>query len=469
MKLKPAYILYPIGALAFCAAALGMLLFLDVLDLGGFNRIDRVILISVDTLRADHLGCYNEKVKGTPAINSLARRGLVFERALCNLPKTTPSHATMLSGLYSWSHGVRNNNLKIPEQVVLLPEVLKEAGFATGAFVSLSTVKGIYGFSRGFDVYDDNLNVKGPAATGHMERRAEDTLDAALAWLHERIDKKVFLFIHLADPHGPYTPPEKYTARLGKPGKDVMLPLSKSNYARNAIPRYQIIDGRQEADFYLDRYMAEIRYVDDCLAKFFQTLKSWKIYKRSLIIFTSDHGEALGEHQQWFQHGSSIHQEQVWVPLVVAGPGVKSARAAGIVETVDIAPTVIDILGLTPVQEMEGRSFIEQLENPARPTDGRWYGDLIAPGAVFSGYEKDGFKLIHSSQRNTYMLYDVRQDPEEKQNLYIKNRGQAGQMHRHLKKFIKTRKNLKARRPALSERQKRKEREAMKSLGYLDE
>lgn len=425
---------------------------------------DKVILISVDTLRPDFLGCYDSSIQTTPAIDSLANEGVVFEGALCNYPKTTPSHTSMLSGLYPWSHGVRENNQKIPDEVVLLPEILQSRGWKTGGFVSLTTVKGIYGFDRGFDVYDDKLVIRGPAATGGHERRCMDTMEPALEWLGRHKEDKVFMFLHLGDPHGPYLAPIKYRRDLTPPDKTKTLPLGRDNYAVNAIPKYQVIKDHTEIDFYVQRYQAEINYLDDCMKLFLDKLKEMEIYDRTMIVFTSDHGEAMGEHQQWFQHGSSLFYEQVRVPLVITYPGSKAGRVSGIAESVDLLPTILEYLKIEVPPEIEGKSLLACLVDPSQPAKSTWYGDLN----YIEGIERDSMKLLLHKQSKSQVLFDITADPHELIDQSKKYQEVRDIMVRELNSFIKSRRGLKAKRPHMTDQQRSDEIKALKTLGYLE-
>ncbi len=433
--------------------------------------IDNVVLISIDTLRADHLGCYHPSVRGTPVMDSLAEEGVLFEHALCNFPKTTPSHATMLTGTYSWTHGVRGNNRRIPEEITLLPETLKSKGFATGGFVSLSTMKGVFGFDRGFDLFNDHLPSLGPPETGDRERRGMETVDAAIDWLSGHVDERFFLFLHLADPHGPYAPPEQYTKDVEPEQGDTAnhLPRGRHNYVFDSIPAYQYLEGHHSAEFYKQRYMAEIRYVDDCLGAFFDKLKEWGVYDRSLIIFTSDHGEALGEHHQYFQHGSSLFNEQVKVPLMVAGPGIKNHRDTDMVRTVDIAPFILDALGIEVPEDMEGKSFLPRLKKRVPETGLVWYGDLLVRGSEVLGIEKQGMKLVTESRGNIRMLFDLEKDKGETRNLALENKELASTLEKELIDFKRSCKGLRAHRPRVTPEERKRIKRAMKALGYTGE
>lgn len=425
---------------------------------------DKVILISVDTLRPDFLGCYGSSVETTPAIDSLADEGVLFEGALCNYPKTTPSHVSMLSGLYPWSHGVRDNNHRIPDEVALLPEILQSRGWNTGGFVSLTTVKAIYGFDRGFDVYDDNLTVRGHVATGGHERRCMDTLEPALEWLGKFKKDKVFMFLHFGDPHGPYLAPIEYREDLPPPDKTRTLPLGRDNYSMGAIPTYQVINNHNEVDFYVQRYHAEIRYVDDCMKLLLDKLKEMKIHDRTMIIFTSDHGEALGEHQQWFQHGSSLFYEQVRVPLVITCPGCKTGRVRGIAESVDLLPTILEYLKIEAPPEIEGKSLLACLLDPGQPAKSTWYGDLN----YLEGIEREGMKFIRDKNSNEQILIDLATDSHELIDRSQKNQETRDAMARELNSFIKSRRGLKSQIPKLTPQQSREEIKNLKTLGYLE-
>lgn len=334
---------------------LGLLLVLGIVGLAVFNALrpapdqpapspqaapTHLILISIDTLRADHLGCYGHGAGHTPEIDKLAAQGALFERHYTCYPLTLPAHLTQLTGVSSLGHRVRDNLYhKLPEQFVTLPEQLTAQGFTCGAFVSAFTMRSGSGLERGFSLYDDE-GVHAPPA-GKLtipERKAEATLGRAARWLEQNRDqRRLFCFVHLFDPHAPYDPPADLKAR----------------YA-----------GQQHG-----AYLAEIAHVDRQLGLFFEKLRSLGIYDQALIALTADHGEGLGEHDE-LSHGYFCYDSTTRVPLILRGGPVKAGiRPAGVVRNYDLAPTLADLLGIDDARiraQAHGQSLRPMLEDPGR-------------------------------------------------------------------------------------------------------
>jgi choline-sulfatase len=289
----------------------------------GPARAERIILVTIDTLRADRLGCYGAGSRATPALDALARESILYEDVTAPAPITLVSHASILTGLTPPAHGVRaNGSFRLPAGVNTLPALLKTEGFATAAFVGSFVLNREFGLDRGFDLYDDSM----PPRPGNRkllldERPAAEVLARARAWLASRPREKFFLWIHLFDPHAPYRPPAPYD--------------------------------RTWAD---DPYAGEVAYVDAELGKFFGRLREMGIYDGALIVVTADHGEGLGEHGEK-THGLFAYQSTLHVPLIVRPPrGARApVRVAAPVGLVDIAPSILAAAGLAPALPMEGR------------------------------------------------------------------------------------------------------------------
>lgn len=428
--------------------------------------VNKVILISVDTLRPDFLGCYDSS-RRTPAIDSLSEEGILFEDAQCHNPLTTPSHATMLTGLHSRTHGLRANRGKISSKVKVLAEVLKEEGWSTGGFVSLPTVSAKFGFNRGFDNFDDSLKTK---IGFFSERRAMDTVKVALEWLEKNREGKTFLFLHLGDPHGPYKPPKKYVEQIDHVKEKPVLPLSSRNHPRDAIPKFQNINDRREADFYIKQYEAEVKYMDDSLGLFFQKLKEWGLYDKSLIIFTSDHGEAMGEHHIWFQHGTSLFISQTAVPLIFKYPGCKEGRRIkGVVGIADLMPTILHFLETSDEPHMHGSSLVKFMEHPDKQSELPWYGDIKhLRRYVGDAVINNEMKLIVMKGKKPKM-FNLKEDPLEKENVIDKYPPRKNELMNALKEHLSDLTSRKAQKQNLSPREKKKRKKSMKALGYIDD
>jgi arylsulfatase A-like enzyme len=285
-----------------------------------------LIVISIDTLRADHLGCYGYSRPTSPSMDALAKEGVVFERHYTCYPLTLPSHLTQLTGVSSLGHRVRDNLYHtLPRELKTLPEVMEAQGFKTGAFVSAHTMKGGSGLERGFDVYDDrDVRAVEPGRLTVRERKAPETFKLAGDWIAGQGSDRFFCYIHLFDPHAPYEP----HSDLG------------DTFQGDTIARY---DG-------------EIAYTDRELGRFILRLDELGVLKDALVVITADHGEGLGEHDE-LTHGYYCYDSTTHIPLIMRGvPGVKQgARVPGVVRNYDLAPTLVELMGL------DGKGFVQQM------------------------------------------------------------------------------------------------------------
>jgi choline-sulfatase len=346
-----------------------------------------VILITMDTLRADHVSCYGAKQVRTPALDSLCRDGIVFERAVSQVPLTWPSHAAILTGTYPFQNGVQDfTGQPLSKQFHTVTQGFKHHGYATGAVVSAFVLDRSWGLSRGFDFYDDAFSAETfkKKDIGLVDRKAEESVSHAIAWLKKTPHRPFFLWLHLYDPHSPYDPPEPYFTQY----------------------RDHLYDG-------------EIGYADHELARLLDWLKRNQLYDRSLIVFLSDHGESLGEHGEG-EHGFFIYNATVRVPLIVKPPaasGFKPGRVSAPVETIAVAPTLFHLAG---VKDAVAKQFQSSSLFDRQPRN--------EPGAyseTFYPFSSFGWSPLHALETNRYHyidaptpeLYDAIADPEENDNL----------------------------------------------------
>lgn len=312
-----------------------------------------IVLVVVDTLRADHVSCYGYARPTTPSICRLASEGVTFERAYTPRTATTPAIASVFTGLYPHRHGVRQLYQVLPPGMQTLAEWLHERDYKTGGFVS-SFVMGrdFSGFDQGFDVYDDAVTTREPFRE-NFERSARDTVDRALAWLRT-VGPRAFLFVHLIEPHGPYTPPLPFAERFALP--------ADGPRATN-VPDYQKIPGANFVSEYIGRYDGEIAAADDEIGRLLETLRALGWYESATIVLLADHGESMGEEGLWFQHGHSVHDAEARVPLVIkfaARPSQAMQRASRVTEPVslvDLFPTVLAAAGMR--ERMAGSNGID--------------------------------------------------------------------------------------------------------------
>ncbi len=297
-----------------------------------------LIVISIDTLRADHLGCYGHGAALTPNLDKLAAEGAQFEKHYTCYPLTLPAHLTQLTGVSSLGHRVRDNLYhRLPGQFATLPGELAKQGFTTGAFVSAFTMRSGSGIERGFSIYDDEGVREPPQGKLTIpERKAEATLARAADWLKKNKEaNRVFCFVHLFDPHTPYNPPKDLAAK----------------YAAQPNAGYD----------------AEIAHTDRELGRFFAQLRELNMFNNAVIAVTADHGEGLGEHSE-LSHGYFCYDATTHIPLIIRAPGVKPCKPVALTRNYDLTPTLLDLLAVTsePLnKQTHGRTLRPALEKPS--------------------------------------------------------------------------------------------------------
>ena len=350
-----------------------------------------IILISIDTLRADHLPVYGYKKVKTPAIDSLAADGAVFERAYSHAPQTLPAHASLLSGRLPFETGVRDNiGFVVKSGERLLPQMLRERGYTTGGIVSAYVLRKETGINQGFDFFDGDMPPGSPELTiGQVQRDGAESEAIAERWLDQQRTPRVFLFLHLYEPHKPYSPPPQYA-------------------------EYEPYDG-------------EIAYADAIVGRLIQHLKSHQLYDRSTIVLLSDHGEGLGDHGEQ-EHGLFVYDEAIHVPLIVkqAGGSGSGRRIRDIVQHIDVAPTILALAKAPIPGNLRGRSLKPVLESAGRLSDQAVYSEALYARYHFGWSEltaltDERYRYIKAPKEE---LYDLDRDPHERQNI-VEDRGRA--------------------------------------------
>ena len=350
----------------------------------GINAIRNVVLISIDTCRADHLSCYGFKRPTTPNIDAAARDGAIFKMALTPTPVTTPAHSSMLTGMYPPTHGVRfNSYCDLADSNVTLAKTLREAGYQTAAFVGAFPLDVRFGLNQGFDTYNGWFYEEaGKEFWGRRE--GEEVNRPALAWLDDHAKQPFFLFLHYYDLHQPHVQHRPYT----------------NPYAD-------------------DHYSGELAYVDACIGRVFDRLRTLGVYDNTLLIITADHGEGLGEHGEP-THAYFIYQSTLHVPLVIRAPGCgKGIQVEGNVSLVDIVPTVLDLVGLKSHSPLEGVDLRPALEGGPVPDPQRaLYAESLEVTTFecspLHGVVEGPWKYILAPRPE---LYDLANDPGELTNL----------------------------------------------------
>ena len=350
-----------------------LLLALGLALLGGCGSPRDVLLVTVDTLRADHLGAHGSDLGLTPRLDALAVRSVVFERAYAPSSYTLPSMVSLLTGRHSEEAGVDYNTHRLGD-VPSLAEHLAARGWRTGAVVSNYVLGPRSGMQRGFEHYDATLEER-ERVRGFYERTARPTTDAALAMLDLLLGeprRPVFLWVHYQDPHGPYTPPPGFreaqldAARSAADGTR-KLPVSQKN-GFGGIPPYQLLRrGAREVAFYRAGYRGEIAHVDEEIGRFLDGATERGVFEDAIVIFAADHGEALGEADLWFAHGELLIEPLVHVPLWFRLPGHAPGRRADVASLLDVVPSLAGALGLPPPAEQRGRDLFTGGAEAERP------------------------------------------------------------------------------------------------------
>ncbi|OGF64011.1 MAG: hypothetical protein A2Y62_22305 [Candidatus Fischerbacteria bacterium RBG_13_37_8] len=331
-----------------------------------------IILISVDTLRADHLGCYGYEKQTSPFIDSLAEDSVLFNNTFAASPWTLPSHMSMLTSLYTYHHQVFHKDQELHPSITTFAEILNKNGYYCAAFTDGGFVSGLFGFFKGFDSYRQNeMNLSSVKSAEEIHKKAK-------AWILENRDKRFFLFLHTYQPHDPYCSPPPYNSMF-LDDHHKLFKINLGSYLGGIANIYKPLS-EEERQNIIALYDAEIRYTDEALVDaLIKDLKELDLYQQSMIIFTSDHGEEFYEHQGW-THGYSLYDESLRVPLIIKFPGntYRGKRIKQYASTIDIVPTVLSILDI-PYEEyaFDGMNLLEAIEG--KTLKGRTIISDVAP------------------------------------------------------------------------------------------
>ncbi len=351
-------------------------------------RNANVLLITLDTTRADHIGAYGYAAAQTPNVDALARDGILFEHCITPTAYTLASHSSIMTGLYPPSHGVRiNGEAALADSNTTLAERLSARGYRTGAFVAAFVLDGRWGLSQGFQHYDDFFKL-GPDQRldlARVQRPANQVVDAALRWLDQSSPQPFFAWVHLYDAHFPYAPPEPFKSRLDK-GTPTSL------------------------------YDGEISFADSQVGRLFAWLRAKHLDDNTVIVIVGDHGEGLGDHGE-SEHGYYIYDYAVHVPLIVHIPGMH-ARVADQVRTIDIAPTIDELVAGETPKDVDGASLLPLIDGRKESSPRYAYSESMAVKLQYGwsalyGLRTNDYKFIQAPRSE---LYDLKQDPTETKN-----------------------------------------------------
>ncbi len=360
------------------------------------SQMPSVVIISVDTLRADRLSSYGYRHYTTPHIDAIAKGGTLFSAISSQVPLTLPSHTCLLTSTYPFANGVEDNGEKVSPHTLTLARILKSHGYHTAAFVGGFVLDRRFGLDQGFDLYDSPFDLHKERGTdvGDIKLLGSRVVDSATQWLQKNSGGPFFLFIHLYDLHSPYNVPQPYRTRFG------------------------------------NSYDGEIRYVDVEVGQFWDFLSRAGLLKNTLIVFTADHGESLGQHGE-MTHGYFIYQSTLWVPLIFHWPAESklsfAPRVSAPAGLVDVAPTILQFLGIPSPPQFQGKSLLGWLRNGKPHRDREVYSESLYAHDHFgcSGLQSlrvGRYKYIDAPNPE---LYDLEHDPEELHNLDSQKRGLA--------------------------------------------
>ncbi|KAA0222119.1 MAG: hypothetical protein EDS66_07420 [Planctomycetota bacterium] len=391
--------------------------------------VRHVILISMDTTRADHFGCYGNAVVRTPAVDAVAAESVIFDDHMTVVPTTLPSHLTLMTGLYPHHHGVPSNGFVAHADNVTLAELLKSRGFQTAGFLGSFALDQRFGFAQGFDHFDQEFDILfGTNKAEQDERNAKSVTDAVIAYLDRvGVPPHLFLFVHYFDPHTPYNPPPPYDRMYddadvaGTPPPDIGEVRKQLKTARGQ----ETPNARRIAN----QYAGEVSYMDEHIGRLIADLRARGILDDAILILTSDHGDNFWEHAPYFDHGASTFQPTMRAVWIARLPAAQNAgvRLSAPTSSIDVLPTLLAYLNMKPPRPLPGRIidltspqpavgpallFGEASEPWIRPAPGTWENS----GKM--RYVRDGrYKYVVAPAQKYEALFDLSVDPLERNNL----------------------------------------------------
>ncbi len=431
---------------------------------GCCEKRSSVVLISIDCLRADHVGAYGYHRDTTPHIDAFAKDAVLFETAVSTAPMTLPSHLSIFTGLFPSRHD-GSKWAKLAPSIPYAPQMLSEAGYQTDAVVTGAYLSQTYGFERGFDLY--RLDHRAPA---------EKTVEQAIELLQRSAGRDQFLFVHFIDAHWPYEPPEEFVERFGPRPADLAGLLRKvvdNNPPSNA----------EETERVAALYDAEIASADEAVGRLLEDLKARGVYDRSLIILTADHGEAFFDHGHW-QHSKTLYEELIRIPLIVKWPGQSpKGRVSAQVSQVDIFPTVLAAAGVEP-PPTDGINLIQFVNDTKASrtrrrliSENAWRGPSEWSRKVSIRTEKLKYLVTiagppgrepEESDVRSEELYDLMEDPMERTNLASGSSSDIEAFRRELANYLGEARQGRASRRTEDILEDETTRERLRSLGYIN-
>jgi arylsulfatase A-like enzyme len=440
-----------------------------------------LVLISIDTLRADYLGAYGHPYVETPTIDGLAESGVLFENHISAAPTTLASHTSLMTGTWPHTHGSARNGFIVSQSNQMLAEILAARGFTTAGFLGGFPLSERFAFNQGFDHWDEDLSVKVGDHRGEIDqnqRPANEVTDAVLSWLPDDAGvDPLFLFVHYFDVHAPYTPPEKYLRMYRVDDLDAV-----GSYKNIKRVRRQLHQGEASPlnEILKQSYAAGVTWVDSEVGRLLAGLDERGLLDDAVVVITSDHGEAMDENWERWDHGFSTFETVSRTPLIVrlpkGNPG--GLRVANVISNIDVVPTLLDLFGVELPASVEGDSFAlavrgDDVETPrtlAFSQATKPYDEKHESGTQWANERKlrsvrdRRFKLIERPLLGTLELFDLANDPNEQKNISDEQRERTRSLHTELLDWAKAADPKRSERDVDPEVQRR-----LEALGYVDE
>ena len=457
----------------FRAITLAVVLTMLVLLVAGCGKDTRpnIVLITIDTLRADHLACYGYTKPTSPRIDAFAGEAVLFEHACCQSSQTLPSHASILIGTNPRSHKVISHESFVDENITTLAEVLKRYGYKTAAFISSHALDSKYGLDQGFDTYwEVHKQFTVPQRQLQKVQEKSATTDAVLDWLGRAAGSEFFLWVHWFDPHRPYDPPPRYLREFA--GGYAGTATSDADFIMK-VWRERIELTPEDVDHLNGRYDGEVAFTDAQVGRVLEDLAARGLLDNTIVVITADHGEILYEHEYYFGHDIGLYDQCIMIPLIMHVPGHSrpGIRLSPLVQSLDIMPTLLEVLGIRTPEYLEGKSLLSLMGGAGQSTAAFAFSETFpfpekSPPrhAVRTAHAKLIWK---ETQADTLLkaYYDLKQDPGETANLYADDFAPASRLDSVLARFVAEGGLHPTHIPTAQESGRLR---ILKSLGYID-
>jgi arylsulfatase A-like enzyme len=419
---------------------------------------DNILLITIDTQRADHFGCYGNESILSPSIDRFAEEGVMFRYCIAQSPLTLPSHTSIMTSTYPFYHRVRTNGHSARSSLTTLAEVVGEEGYRTAAFASAFVLDDRFGLDQGFEVYNGNFDqlhlnflsnfMKNSIyqeiirqldlmREDYLQRRGANTTDSAIAWLDAHREEPFFVWIHYFDPHSPWDPISPYDSLYAQ-----HIDRSVEGEARILTQEKETWMPWIEIEKIKSLYMGEVTYTDYQIGRLRDALVDMELAEKTLVVITADHGESFAENNYW-GHGGAVNDPSIHVPLIWSRPGriPEGVVKEGLCESVDIMPTILDYLGIEVDSAMHGKSLLPFMTSGSELPERTGYSEAIGTHDVEKGLRAlvtRDWKYTYHAGDGSEKLYLLREDPGEERDLISTHPEKAGEMKDELFSILRT-------------------------------